>query len=64
MTKEERAYALLLKWENEPQKCDELDCFNIDGENRSCPFADFCSEAREIVKEESRWHKEECLQKQ
>lgn len=57
MTREQRAYALLLKWENEPQKCDELDCFNIDGENRACPFADFCDEARDIVKGDSRWQK-------
>lgn len=50
MTKEERAYDLLLRWENNPQTCDSKDC-------EDCGFYDFCDEVRDITKEDSIWRK-------
>ena len=54
MTKEQRAYDLLLRWENNPTNCDGVDCFDVNN-CKPCPFLKYCDEAREIVKGESRW---------
>ena len=53
MTKEARAYDLLLRWENNPQTCDNKDC-------EDCAFYEYCDEARKIVWEDSRWNKKNC----
>ncbi|MEG2918850.1 MAG: hypothetical protein RR851_13055 [Clostridium sp.] len=51
MTKEDRAYNLLVAWENNPTNCENTDCYP------HCPFLEYCDEAREIVRGDSRWQK-------
>lgn len=56
MTKYKKAYDLLLRWENDPSNCEGVNCYGFEGD-KDCPFAPFCFEAREIVKEDSKWFK-------
>lgn len=56
MTKEERAYNLLLRWENDKDTCEGVDCFAVDG-YKGCPFVNYCEEARKIVRDDSTWNK-------